>query len=241
MAFNVPITAPPNVGRLPNGSNFPKNELFTETCRFIVENDKLHLEYVLGRPSIREERREEILAAFERCIARKGLTKTTLADVADEAGQPRPLVRHFIGNRADMVGALIDRLLERSKSQLSSLPAGLGKEQTVELVLEAAFSDNTTNFLIMELWYLALRDMPLRKRLAEIYEGLILEVAALSGDAGLKNGMSREQAFAAVSMAFGAAFFQHLGIHPLRAQTVHNTVARILEDNRSVSKRPGDQ
>jgi len=40
----------------------------------------------MARPRIGEERREQILKAFETCVVRKGLAKTTLADVADEAG-----------------------------------------------------------------------------------------------------------------------------------------------------------
>lgn len=181
----------------------------------------------MGRPPVGEERREEILAAFERCIVKKGFAKTTLADVAEEAGQPRPLVRHFIGNRADMVSALVDRLLERAEAQLSRSPAGSNAQHTADLILEAAFANPTTNALIMELWYLALRDEPLRKRLAALYEGLILEVAALGG-ADEKAGMGREHAFAVVSMAFGAAFFQHLGVLPANIEAVRSVAANIL-------------
>jgi AcrR family transcriptional regulator len=195
------------------------------------------LENEMGRPPIGEERRDEILAAFERCVVRKGIAKTTLADVAEEAGQPRPLVRHFIGNRADMVSALIDRLLERGESQLTRSPAGRDTQHTVELLIEAAFADPTTNILIMELWHLALRDDLLRKRLAAIYEGLILEVAALEGSAGEKAGEGREHAFAAVSMAFGAAFFRHLGVHPGNHETVRSALAHILTDDGTTSKK----
>lgn len=194
----------------------------------------------LGRPPVGEERREEILAAFERCVVRKGFAETTLVDVADEAGQPRPLVRHFIGNRADMVGALIDRLLERGESQLSRLPAGRDRQQTIDLLLEAAFADATTNILIMELWHLALRDIPLRRRLAAIYERLILEVAAVSGGAGEPPGANNAQAFAAVSMAFGAAFFRHLGVHPPDDQTVRRAAAQILAGDGALTRKTGD-
>ena len=85
----------------------------------------------MARPRIGAERREEILVAFEACVARKGLAKTTLVDVAEQAGQPRPLVRYFIGNRDAMVTALIDRLLERGEAQFRRLPIGSTAERVI--------------------------------------------------------------------------------------------------------------
>ena len=72
----------------------------------------------MPRPSIAAERREEILQAFETCALRKGLEATTLADVAEEAGLPRPLVRHFMGNRAEMVSGLIERMMQRASQAI---------------------------------------------------------------------------------------------------------------------------
>ena len=57
----------------------------------------------MARPERGEERREQILNAFEVCVGKKGLEGTTLSDVAREAGLPRPLLRHFMGNREEMV------------------------------------------------------------------------------------------------------------------------------------------
>ena len=172
----------------------------------------------MGRRNIRDERREEILAPFETCVVRKGLAKTTLADVADEAGQPRSLVRYFIGNRDDMVDALIDRILERGEGQFRELP----KDGTAEQLLTMVFSDETTNVIMMELWHTALRDAALRTRLAAIYERIILEVAAMT-----KGCSDRDSAFAAVSVAFGAAFFRHLGLGPMSAGRVRAASQRL--------------
>ena len=64
----------------------------------------------MPRPDLRAERSGQILDAFARCVARKGLDATSLADVAREAGLRRPLVRHHIGNRDDLIRAFVDRL-----------------------------------------------------------------------------------------------------------------------------------
>ena len=173
----------------------------------------------MARPKIGDDRRAEILAAFEACVVRKGLAKTTLVDVAEAAGQPRSLVRYFIGNRADMVTALVDRLLERGEAQFRQWPKG----STADHVLDTIFADQTTNIVIMELWHLALRDGVLRARLAAIYERVIFEVAVLTDG---KSG--RDQAFAAVSIAFGAAFFRHLGLAPTNPESIRIASRQML-------------
>ena len=156
----------------------------------------------MASPRVGTESSEQILAAFEACVIRNGFAKTTLADVAAETGQQWTLVRYFVGNREDMIGALIDRLLDRAEAQLQAIPECDSIERALTLHFDHVFDDPTTNALIMELWHLAPRDAGLRRRLAGIDEILFLEVAALTA-------VEREpdRAFAAVSLAFGAAFF----------------------------------
>jgi AcrR family transcriptional regulator len=192
----------------------------------------------VARPKVGEERREEILTAFEACVVRKGFDKTTLIDVAEEAGQPRSLVRYFIGNRADMVSALIDRILERGEAKLRGMPSGGDVEQTLDLLLDAIFTDDTTNLVIMELWYLSLRDAKLRKRLSAIYERMIFEVAALIAG-GNEDEFSRDRAFSAVSLAFGAAYFRHLGLTPNSSNTIRNASRHLLTNASPLPAKAG--
>lgn len=182
----------------------------------------------MARPKLGDTRREEILAAFEDCVVRKGFSRTTLADVAEAAGQPRPLVRYFIGNRADMVSALIDRLLERGEALFLQVPKGGTAGQALDLVLDRIFADQTTNIVIMELWHLSLRDPALRERLGAIYRRVIFEVTALLGD-----DAEPDAAFAAVSLAFGAAFFRHLGLAPQQPGSVRAAAQRLLSPDQT--------
>lgn len=59
----------------------------------------------MGRPSIAQQRRRQILQATLRTIARHGLAGATLDRIADEAGMARGHVRHFAGNRDDVLAA----------------------------------------------------------------------------------------------------------------------------------------
>lgn len=63
----------------------------------------------MGRKSMVEIRRAEIVDAVQRCIVRDGLAETTMAKVADEAGMQRSAISHFLGNRDDVITAAIER------------------------------------------------------------------------------------------------------------------------------------
>lgn len=53
----------------------------------------------MARPSVADERREQIVEATLRTIAEHGISGTTLDRIADAAGMSRGHVRHFAGNR----------------------------------------------------------------------------------------------------------------------------------------------
>ena len=53
----------------------------------------------MARPSVADERREQIIEATLQTIAAHGISSTTLDRIADAAGMSRGHVRHFVGNR----------------------------------------------------------------------------------------------------------------------------------------------
>ena len=63
----------------------------------------------MPRPSMANQRREEILDALERCILEKGIQATSLEYLADKANMKRTILRHYIGNRDDIICALSQR------------------------------------------------------------------------------------------------------------------------------------
>jgi len=66
-----------------------------------------------GRPSLKEERLTAILDATGRCIARFGVEGMTLEQVARESELSRSHVRHYAGNRADLVDLFRRRIIAR--------------------------------------------------------------------------------------------------------------------------------
>ena len=88
-------------------------------------------------PTSTDDARERILAAAERCIDLHGIRKTTMDDIASEAGLSRPSVYRYFADRDDLLIELISRharaLVDRTHKSISrqgSLP-----DQIVESLL----------------------------------------------------------------------------------------------------------
>ena len=99
----------------------------------------------MARPSVREARKQQILDAFEVCVARYGVEGTTLERMAAEAGLARALIRHHMGNRDDLLRALVKRFTERSDAEMSQLwdqlPAQDGLETLVTWLFDPDYLD----------------------------------------------------------------------------------------------------
>lgn len=184
------------------------------------------------RPRIGDERREQILSAFERCVIRDGLSKATLQKVAAEADLPRSLVRYFVGNKEDMVGLLIDRMIERAEDSLSRLrpkDRQFSIQDMLDYLFGAVFADRTSNAIVDELWYLAAHDVAIKRRLAKMYARVRDLIAKQLQKDGIGGSTNERQAtaYALVSLAYGDASFRSLGLKG-RAQMTPRKLANSL-------------
>jgi AcrR family transcriptional regulator len=92
-----------------------------------------------GRPPRSEERRLEILEAFARCVARRGLEATTLDDVAREAGLQRAMIRHYVGNRDTLVREALEHLSAQYLARAAEALDALGNALDVDAMLDFFF------------------------------------------------------------------------------------------------------
>lgn len=90
----------------------------------------------MPRPSLKAEKTEIILTAYEQCVARYGVDGATLQKVAETANMARPLLRHYVGNQEDLLHECTHRYLERSRQSLSYLT----QFDNVQALLDALFS-----------------------------------------------------------------------------------------------------
>ncbi|MDO8338920.1 MAG: TetR/AcrR family transcriptional regulator [Microcella sp.] len=72
-----------------------------------------------------EERREQIIGATLRLVARKGFASVTLRDVAAEVGIVHGLIRHYFASRDELVAAAFDHAVTAELASDEAMLAGL--------------------------------------------------------------------------------------------------------------------
>ena len=92
----------------------------------------------MGRKSLKEERSALILDAFGRCVARFGLEGTSLEQIATEAGVKRSLIRHYLGNRDDLILALATRVVARYRTMVAEMLAYMEQGDRIEGLVESS-------------------------------------------------------------------------------------------------------
>lgn len=123
----------------------------------------------MPRPNMKEQRKAEIMKAFENCVARYGVEGATLERIADEAGLARALIRHNVGNREDLLTALIKRFFDRSAAGMEQMVAALPSQNRsrtlVDWLFDPAYSDPKQVLITEALIASAANDKALAKRL----------------------------------------------------------------------------
>lgn len=195
----------------------------------------------MARAKMEDERKEQILVAFEACVIRDGLAKTTLQKVAEEVGLPRSLVRYFVGNRSSMVDLLIARMIERAEALLESSQqkgeAGT-LEELLDVIFASTFGDETSNDVVGELWYLAERDEAIRARLADMYGRIITVIVAqmTAEKIGPSKGEREAVAHALLSLAYGEASFIGIGLKKSNAIPFRQLADALIDELKTTSK-----
>lgn len=93
----------------------------------------------MSRPSLQAIRSAELLGAYEICVARYGLDGATQERIAQQAGVKRTLLRHYLGNKDEMVDALIDHVVTRFDDETDLMIAALPAENQPGALLDILF------------------------------------------------------------------------------------------------------
>jgi len=133
----------------------------------------------MGRPRVTEERTNEILDAFEECVATYGLEGTTLQRVADTAGLTRSLIRHHVGNRDELLAAWVERAVARYRDQLGELFSSLPRTDPARALAAYLFEGPRTRpDRVMDLIVATVADhKEARERIARFVEEMITGIA----------------------------------------------------------------
>jgi AcrR family transcriptional regulator len=128
----------------------------------------------MGRPSLVEIRRAELLDAVVGCIATHGVSGTTVAAVAQLAGTQPSKVHHYLGSREEMIAASIDRALHNVEElvvdALHSTSAENRLDEQLEILFSPSFLDPRINQLIDHLVAASYLDTSIREGVSEMYK-----------------------------------------------------------------------
>ncbi len=188
----------------------------------------------MGRPSLAEVRRPQILDAFEACLIKYGVEGATLDRVAEEAGATRGLVRHYLGNRDQVLRALGEHVRDRYSAWLQDLVAANGTRGRLQAVLDAFLTGDVPRDLYMvtdALFSAAVRDPVvagvLRDTYTEFERTIDAELAAAFPKADPK--ARRQVAFAILCLAFAVSDFRAMGFPADRSTAARAAADRLVQ------------
>lgn len=79
----------------------------------------------MGRKSVAEQRRKEIIKAFYHCVVREGFAKSSVRKIASEAGVQPSALHHYFKGRDEMVEELViyftDRIFSALEKKLAAI------------------------------------------------------------------------------------------------------------------------
>lgn len=136
----------------------------------------------MGRPDLSEERTTQILDAFERCVARYGLEGSSLERVAEEANVKRSILRHYVGNRDDLIIALAERVVAKYREHTLIVIKELTEQDRITKLIEFFFPNQSfetaESVLVLEALISAADQYPLIRQLMSGYIDDLVKVTA---------------------------------------------------------------
>jgi TetR/AcrR family transcriptional regulator, transcriptional repressor of bet genes len=160
----------------------------------------------MGRPSNRQERRQEILAAFARVLADHGYAGATIAAVAAEAGIAPGLVHHHFDSKAELLSGLLQELVGRFRTRVRRYEEG---QDPLSAYVDGALKlDDQADLLAARCWVglfaEAVRDPGLFAQMRRLIDTEITAIQTRSGQRLSAHDAGAVLAFVIGSLVLGA-------------------------------------
>lgn len=189
----------------------------------------------MGRPSQAEQRRAEIMTAVGRCVARHGVSGTTLERISIEAGLSRGDVRHYLGNRDALITAFAQHVGEHYRQAMerarSAAPVGRQSEAVLRLLFGREWGPSDDNPAIDALLTAAANDDALRQEIRSAYLDMerTLTSALRKDFPSAPSAVCADTAYALISMAFGHSTLSQLAFPAARRKAARSTAKALVE------------
>jgi AcrR family transcriptional regulator len=180
------------------------------------------------------ERREQILDAVTQSVGTYGVEGATLERVAAASGFSRGHIRHYLGNREEMLKQFQDRLSSRYMTKLDEIcdsaePGGRGAA-VIRFLFGHGWAPNDDSAAINALLWAAARDETVRAHLRTTYLSIEQTIArALRADfPDAPEAECAAFAYELLCLAFAHATLQELTFPAARQEIVDGITTRLL-------------
>lgn len=185
----------------------------------------------MGRPSLATQRRQEIIAATISCMASNGFAGTTLDRIAETAGMARGHIRHFAGNREEILLEAARAYYFAGTDQESLFPPGIDTlDGAVDFLFGALAADRSGNVAALP-FIEAARTVPgIRDIILTAYDGTRDRIAVLLAEdlPHLALEECEEIAHGILAAAIGHIFLNDIALQPDRTGFARHTVDALL-------------
>ncbi|MEF2978365.1 TetR/AcrR family transcriptional regulator [Subtercola sp. YIM 133946] len=175
------------------------------------------------------ERRQQIIEATIRCIGLYGIAGATLDKIAEECGMSRGHVRHFIGNRDDLLVETTRQFYFGNESDGSLLPEGV---EGIDQILDYLFGDEFThpdadNSVVLGLVEASRTNHAIAEVMLRAYEQTQTVIAAAIAERHPASDPAKldEVSFGVMTLSLGNVFMSDLEVSAART-----TVARRIAE-----------
>jgi len=160
----------------------------------------------MGRRSLREPRRAQLIAAFARVLARQGFAGATIAAIADEADVTPSLVHHYFTNKNELLASLVADLMRRFRRRTRTFESGT---DSLDAYVAAALAlDATADTVAARCWVgvfaEAVREPALFDQVRRLLDSELQAICRRSKGALTEQASGAVLAFIVGSLVFGA-------------------------------------
>ncbi len=201
----------------------------------------------MGRKSLQAVRRSQILDACEEMVLEEGLASASPARLAGRVGLDRTTLHHYFRTRSDLLGGLVERIVDGYLAEVREVQAERGSNADVAEILDFLLSPDFArphyDRLVDEFSAASYDDAEVRKQLRRLF--VTLEEFTVSlllkavPDAAPER--VRETAYTIYALIEGAYLLHALGFPDDRLRAARRTAHRLVDElqrEARIARRP---
>lgn len=186
----------------------------------------------MGRPNKTEERRSQILDAFERVILRDGYAKASQRKIAQEAGVNQPMIHHYFSGSDEMLDAMLNRVVKRYKDALSIFTTHKEDTNLADVISFACSPEFHKISLQNEVFFCligqgGLNDLTFAK-MSEVYRQLLNTIEGVLKDSEIPT--NTDTAYIIMCLIIGHDWAKKLGFGEHRNSLMASTLTSIIHN-----------